>query len=185
MPVDKPQSSEIFLQELKDQLQRNVGIKNGLDSKASRLIATAGTISVIFVGFGSFVITGIKPSEDVWTMLSAAVLIFEVAITVIAIMLASHAYKTREYIQPIVYYNLFDHKNNEINGEAVRQFKTADPDDLYEHFTHEYILAIKSYQENIVLQTKDIEHAQRVFYAALISIPFFVGLVAFYGAVLG
>ncbi len=106
----------------------------------------------------------------------AAVLIFEVSITVWTIKSASDAYKARKYRQPIVYNMLFDDKNNRINEEAVRQFIISKPESLYENFIREYITCIKSHQEQNNMQVKDIERAQKIFYAALISIPIFVGL---------
>ena len=116
------------MQELKDQLQRYAAIKKGLDIKANSLITTTGIISIIFVGFGTFIITGTSSGDDVWPVLLAVVLIFEVSITVLAIKSASDAYKAREYRQPIIYNMLFDHKNNRINEETVRHFMVVNPD---------------------------------------------------------
>lgn len=185
MPPDESQSPSIFLQELKDQLQRYVAIKKGLDTKANSLITTTGIISIIFVGFGTFIITETSSGEDVWLVLLGVVLIFEVSITVLAIKSASDAYKARKYRQPIVYNMFFDRKNNRINEEMVRHFMVAKPDSLYENLIREYIACIKSHQQQNNMQVKDIERAQKIFYVALSSIPIFVGLAVFSGIVFG
>ena len=88
--------SKVFLQELKDQLQRYIDTKEGLDAKANSLIATAGTVSVIFVAFSTFALTEIDPRDDWRIVMLAAVLVVEMSATIVVIKLASDAYKARE-----------------------------------------------------------------------------------------
>ena len=178
-------SQEIFLLELKDQLRRYTDIRTQHNSKASSLIATASTISIIFAVFGTFIITEIASGYDIWRILLALVLIFEILITVWAIKSASDAYKARKYRQPIVYDNLWDKENDRVNDEVVSQHATAEPQDMYKNLILEYILCIKNHQEQNDMQVKDIESAQIKFYAALFSIPVFVVVAVVFTAVSG
>ena len=184
MTSDELQLQNMFLHELKDQLRRDADIKKGLDSKANSLITTAGTISVIFAAFGTFIITEITSGHDIWPVLLGAVLIIEISITVWAIKSASDAYKAREYRQPIVYENLWDEENNQMNEKIISQYITAEQKDVYKNLILEYTLCVKSHQEQNDMQVKDIERAQNRFYIALFSIPIFVVFTVISGLVL-
>lgn len=174
MSSDRSQLQKIFLQELKDQLLRHASIKKNLDSKANSLIATTGTISIIFAAFGTFIIAEIASDYNIWQVLLGVVLIAEIGIAVWAIKSASDAYKARQYRQPIMYESLWDHENNQMNKEIINQYTASEQKDVYENLILEYTLCIKSHQEQNEMQVKDIERAQTIFYAALFSIPVFV-----------
>ncbi len=181
---DQSQSQKILLQELKDQLRRYVDVKKGLDTKANSLIATAGTISIIFAAFGTFIIAEITHGDDMWSVLLGAVLIAEISITVWAIKSASDAYRARQYKQPIVYEKLWNREKNKINEEIIHQYVTSEQKDVYEKLITDYILCIKSYQEQNKMQVKNIERAQTRFHMALFSIPIFVVFTVVSGFVL-
>ena len=174
MTPDKLPSQETLLQELKDQLRRYADIKNSLDNKAKSLIATAGTISIIFVAFGTFIITEIASGHATWSVLLGVVLIGESSIAALAMKSASDAYKAREYRQPIAYQSLWDQENGQMDEETVSQYVTSEQREVYESLILEYILCIKSHQEQNDMQVKDIELAQKRINGAWFAIPIFI-----------
>jgi hypothetical protein len=66
-----------FLDEIKIQYNKEFEIRQNLDGKATSLIATAGTLTGLLFGFGTFLLTNIKPS---YTLSFLAISLLMVAI---------------------------------------------------------------------------------------------------------
>ena len=166
MPNDK------FVDELKIQFDRYVELKERLDNKANNMITMAGTIAILFMGFGAFLLSDVDFKTNFgFPIIAAGALMVEVILTVITIKCALDSYKLREYEQPIVYTPFYD--DNGQKQDVVDLFTNATEDELREHFTKEYLNCIKSYQQQNEEQTGGINTAQKTFVIAVAMIPIF------------
>lgn len=161
-----------FLTELKDQFNRNIELKERLDTKANNMIGMSGTIATLFMGFGVFLISDIVFTKNVILPIFASViLIAEVLLTVCTIKHALDSYKLREYVHPIIFEPFYN--GNEIRDDVLNQFQSATDSQIKEHFAKEYLKGIKSYQEQNEQQTHGINISQKMFVLAVVMIPIF------------
>jgi len=169
-------SNTEFLEELKLQFQRFINHKERLDNKANNMIAMTGTIAILFMGFGIFLLTDLKLSDDpVLFTLSAFILMAEVIFTFFTIKYALDSYKLREYDHPVSYEKFY--KNGKLDESVVQQFKDLQKEEINEYFVDDYLNCIKSYETQNELQTKGINTAQKTFLCSIVLIPIFSALV--------
>jgi len=161
-----------FLPELRNQFERYVQLKERLDTKANNMIAMAGTIAVLFMGFGAFLLSDVEITSNYgFPIIAAGALVVEVILTMITIKCALDSYKLREYTHPITFQAFYD--GEQPIPDVVNQFKDASDQEIEEHFINSYLTCIRSYQIQNVEQTSGINTAQRTFVGAVVMIPIF------------
>ncbi len=173
---------EQFLSELKFQFERFIQIKERLDTKANNMIMMAGTIMVIFMGFGAYLLSNVVFIHHlIFPSISVLIFMAEIILTLFTIKYALNSYKLRIYHHPISFEIFFI--NNQINLDIVDQFKNSKQSEMNEHFIEEYLKSIKSYEQQNDLQTSGINHAQICFLGSIIMVPtfaFFIILSRFF-----
>ncbi len=161
-----------FLPELRNQFDRYVQLKERLDTKANNMIAMAGTIAVLFMGFGAFLLSYVEFTSNYgFPIIASGALIIEVILTMITVKCALDSYKLREYIHPISFRTFYDGELPK--SDVVEQFKDASDQEIEEHFINSYLTCIRSYQVQNDEQTSGINTAQRAFVGAVVMIPIF------------
>ncbi len=163
---------EQFLSELKSQFERRIQLKERLDTKANNMIMMAGTITVIFMGFGIYALSNLVFKQQlIFPFISILIFMAEIILMFFTVKFALNSYKLRNYRHPISFKVFFN--NNQINSEIVEQFRNSGQSEMNEHFIEEYLKSIKSYEQQNNLQTKGINHAQTCFLGLIITIPVF------------
>lgn len=175
--------SDQFIEELRLQCERNIQIKERLDNKTNNIIAIAGTIATLFMGFGLFLLEHVDyvKYHDI-VLVASIVLIIEVILTAITVICSVYAYSLKTYTQPINYAKIYEiSKGNP--DDVIAEFTSADDDTIKEAFVTNYIESIKSYEEQNNQKTKGIDVAQITLFLSICMIPifsFFVILPKFY-----
>ena len=163
-----------FLQELKIQFDRYVQLKERLDTKANNMIMMAGTIAVLFMGFGAFLLSDVEFTSNYgFPIIASGALVVEVILTMITIKCALDSYKLRTYIHPISFRTFFRGNQKKQKDDVINLFRTGTDDELEKHFITEYLNCIRSYQMQNDEQTHGINVAQRAFLGAIVMIPIF------------
>jgi len=163
-----------FLQELKTQFDRYVQLKERLDTKANNMIMMAGTIAVLFMGFGALLLSDVKFASNYgFPIIASGALVVEVILTMITIKCALDSYKLREYDHPISFQTFYRGKQNKQKDDVIDLFRNATDDEIEEHFITEYLKCIRSYEIQNDEQTNGINTSQKAFVGAVIMIPIF------------
>lgn len=161
-----------FLSELKSQLERFIQLKDRLDNKANNMIMMSGTIAVIFMGFGAFLLSNVLFTKNlIFPIITVIVFMAEVILTFFTIKYAINSYKLREYKHPLSAKTFYDDEN--LDYDIVDKFRTAENSELHTHFIDEYLIAINSYESQNKEQVKGINNAQKTFTGSIITIPIF------------
>jgi len=163
-----------FVEELKAQLDRHVQIKERLDSKANNIIMMSGTVATLFMGFGIFLLEHVNLSEHPrLTPLASGALVVEVISTAITIILAFHSYRGREYEHPIVYEAFYDSNRDSFDTVTTSQYTSADRDGIDEAFVRNYLICIRSWEDQNHNQSRDIDRSRIFFMISIFMIPVF------------
>lgn len=170
--VDGRKMVSDFLHELETQFDRYVHLKERLDTKANNMIMMAGTIAVLFMGFGAFLLSDVKFTLNYgFPIIASGALIVELILTMITIKCALDSYRLREYIHPISFRVFY--AGDELDPDVVEQFQNASDQEIEEHFINQYLTSMRSYQIQNTEQTGGINTAQRAFVGAVVMIPIF------------
>ncbi len=138
------------------------------------MIAMSGTIAVIFMGFGAFILSNtIFTKNFVYPLIATIVFMAEIILTFFTIKFALESYRLRNYYHPISFKVFFNDKKKDPDSKTMGLFINANTNEINEHFVEEYLKSIKSYEEQNKNQTKGINNAQISFMGSIIAIPIF------------
>jgi hypothetical protein len=141
---ESEENSNEFLNELRLQFERDLDIRKTLDSKATSTITMSGTIVTILIGIGTFLVTRLDPTSQVY---GTSLIIFAIgvisAITCIGFVITS--YMLKKYIYPMGHEQFFI--NGEYNTEMSDKFRKAPRDQFTKRMIQEYLTSIKNFSK--------------------------------------
>jgi hypothetical protein len=178
-------SIEHFLQELRMQYNNELDLRKNLDNKASSTIATSGTVTSLLFGFGTFILSRLKPD---YTLIDYAIisLIVAILINIGSVILSILAFRLQKYkyaMTPERFFQTANYTEEEIeegknfNNKEINDFQTKP----ITEFQHDMIL---DYLEcNIYNAKKNYSKAkwailsQRIFLFSLVIIPIILAII--------
>jgi hypothetical protein len=167
-------SEDLFLQELKDQYDRQFEIKRDLETKANNVMTISGTVGTLLFGFGTFLVDKLGPRYDFITAISV-VLIVGVAANIVAIAMSARAFGIRQYrfaVDPTGFFNAGGLNENEIND-----YRNMSKTDFYETFIWDYLKCIKHNFRINCDKASLIVPSQWFFIVSVIMIPIIIGIL--------
>ena len=169
---------EDFLKEVKLQFQINIEMKNRLDTKANNMIAMAGTIAPIFMGFGIFLLTQIDLSQNIlFASIGIGALLGEIVMTTLTIKTALNSYRLRSYYHPIIASQFFVQDSDQLRPELMQALSETTKEEYTEILIEEYLKSARSYQIQNRTQTVGINWAQFNFAITITMIPIFTACI--------
>ena len=157
-----------FCQEIKDQYSRLLDNRNNLDSKANNIIAMAGTIVTLLMGFGTFILKSIKLE---YAFLDGAIffLVLGILLMIAGIIFSLLTYRIQPKTFPIGHEAFYTDGKYDI--VKVDSFRISDHKVFYKRMIEEYVISIK---ENALINSSKsnlIKVSQRLFLAGIFTIP--------------
>jgi len=129
-----------FFQELKDQFQREIDLKERLDTKASHLMTVAGTVITLLLGM-IVLIFGQIDTETNFLKISFGLLIAGIVCAGLSLFAAVLTHITKNYTYPFgeeIFY-----KNNKLDENTIKLFRESSEKKFYTRMIEEYLFSIK------------------------------------------
>jgi len=166
-----------FFQELKDQFQREVDLKDKLDTKAAHLMTIAGTVTTLLLGMVVFVFGQINVDTNL-IKISFALLIAGIICGGLSLFAAVLTHITKNYTYPIgeeVFY-----KNNQIDKETIKKFRESSDKKFYSAMIEEYLFSIKENSKENRKKSRTINGGHVTLLAAIL-ITIFAIITLYFG----
>lgn len=167
-------SDDSFLQELKDQYDRQFEIKRDLETKANNIMTISGTVGTLLFGFGVFLVDKLGSRYDFITAISV-ILIVGVGANVVAIAMSARAFGIRQYrfvIDPTSFY-----KDGKLNENEINDYRSMKKTDFYETFIWDYLKCIKHNFQINCHKGSLIVPSQWFFIVSVMIIPVIIGIL--------
>jgi hypothetical protein len=177
-----------LLDELKAQYDKEFETQETLDKKTSTMMATAGTVTTLLFGFGTFLVTRIEPT---YALLYFAILSLLAAIitNIFCVFMCVKAYYVRDYYfvardksflkkNP----NSYDAKDDiaglkGLDDDRIRHYIQMEESDFKLWLTRTYIAYTLINADNNDKKAKNIALAQLTFLIGLVIIPILLAIV--------
>jgi len=169
-------TNKLFLQELKDQYQKEFELKDALEGKANNLLTISGLVATLLFGFGSFLIDKLGSTYE-FLIPVTILLIMGIVGNVVSIFWSVLAFKIRPYKYSMPYDHFFN-KDGSFNEKHVEEYR--DEKDV-EVFTNTLVDTYLTCNRHNRLQNASkafkIKIAQWFFFGSIIIVPIVIGLV--------
>lgn len=133
-----------FLGELKEQFQRAIDLRTNLDTKANTMISIAGAISTLLLAIATFLITKIRPLEDVY-LAAIGILCIGIIFAVASIVFFVKSYSIKQYEYPVGASAFFP--NGKYVEAKVDRFRNASKEAFTKRLIEDYLFSIKNFLE--------------------------------------
>ena len=169
---------------LKSEYQKEFDTARNTDSKASNMLATAGTVTGLLFGFGTFLVSNIKSDYELITF-AMFFLLVAIGSNIVSVILSIFAFKMRRYqyvINPNYFfkdigYDIKTRKGAENYDDKEIDKFTANLEDMEKDLIKSYITCNKL---NFLVNDKKgylVLWAQMIFLIGLLIIPLLVVVV--------
>jgi len=160
--------SDEFLNELRDQFERLIGIKERLDNKANNIITMSGTIITLLMGIGIFVLKSIDPKTSIFCVL-LLLFIVGISLMIVTIILSINSYKLRNQKYPLGSKEFF--KNGIYQKIIADKFSNASKPLFEEKMIKGYLSSIRDAEKKISEKGRSVKWAQVFFLAGMLTLP--------------
>jgi hypothetical protein len=167
-------SQQQFFQEVKEQFQRQLDIKDSLEGKANNLLTISGTVGTLLFGFGTFLIEKIAPQYP-FILIITTFLVAGIIAIVVALLYAVYAFRLQAYLFPIHHRIFFP--NNQLSNAIIGQFEAADVAEFYVTMINAYLNGIKMNSEKNDEKASRLKLSQYFFIAGVLTIPIIAGII--------
>jgi hypothetical protein len=185
MTQNETEDSNGFLNELKSQFDRDIDIRNSLESKSTQLITMSSTIVTILVSIGAFLISKISANPDLQNtyplvypsifLVSLGILVSGIVLATICIYFLTKSAAIRKYKYPMGHENFFENDNyDEKEADKFRKYPT---EVFNKHMVKEYLQSIKTNSESISEKSGLIKKGQKFLNPAIFTIAILVVFV--------
>jgi len=161
------------------QYNNELDLRKSLDNKASSMIATSGTVTSLLFGFGTFILSRLKPD---YTLLDYAIisLIGVILINIGSVFLAILAFRLQKYkyaMTPERFFQIENYTEEEIkegtnfNNKEIKDFETKPIADFQCDMIHDYLECNIYNAKKNCSKAKQVIWSQRIFLISLVIIP--------------
>ena len=167
-----------FFEELKSQFEREMTLKERLDTKAWQLMRMSGVTITLLLALLVF-INQLKlesPFFEISLLLLALSVIFSL-LTMLAGLLAHY---TRNYTYPMSHEPFFE--GHEMNQQNINLFRRSNDAQFFGRMIEEYLFSIRENSNENIQKSRTIANAHSSFFVALIITPFLI--IALYVGIL-
>ncbi len=164
-----------FLNELKSQFDRDLKLKENLDSKSTTMITMSSTIMTILISIGTFLVAKIEPKTELFTA-AVIILILGTILAATCVVLLIRSYSIKKYRYPMGHEEFFDKEGN-YKKSSVEKFRDASKEDFAIHIMKEYLESIKFNVSSNEAKSSKIKIAQWFLLGAIGSIVVLLGFV--------
>jgi hypothetical protein len=181
MPINE------LLDEVKAQYSREFESQEVMDGKASTMMATAGTVTGLLFGFGTFLVTKIDPT---YGLLYFAIISLLAAIitNIFCVLMCIKAYYVRDYYfvarnksllkKDINFYTAKEIEALEpLNDDKIREYVHMGKSEFQWLLTRTYIMYTLKNADNNDKKTANVRFAQISFLIGLVLIPILLAIV--------
>lgn len=155
------------------------------DNKASNMLATAGTVTGLLFGFGTFLVSNIKIDYE-FISYAIFLLISGIILNISSVFLSILAFKMRRYEQVLVpdpylkktgYNESVIKRAENYDIDAIYSLVNTDSPTLTRDLIKTYITCNKINSEINAKKGSKVLYAQWIFIVSLLTIPFLVGIL--------
>jgi len=170
--------SEIFLDELNKQNNRELDLKNSLENKSNSLITVSGIVIPLLFAFSIFIIEKIDRSYHLF-WITAGILSCIIILNISSLVFAVWSAKIRHYRYPFTHFNFFDN-TDKINVSAIKKYTNSQENEFNEMLIKAYLKSNKRNFETNEKKAKYIRIGQYIFIGSLILVSVLVVMVFLY-----
>jgi hypothetical protein len=177
-----------LLDELKAQYNKEFETQEMLDGKASSMMATAGTVTSLLFGFGTFLVARVEPIYALLYFAILSLLLATIITNIFSVFMCVKAYYVRDYYFVAKDKSFLKKNPNSYNAKDIAGLKGLD-DDRIRHYiemeesdfklwlTRTYIAYTLINADNNDKKAKNITLAQLTFLIGLVIIPILLAIV--------
>ena len=169
-------SVDEFLDELKNQYNRQHDIKNSLENKSSFLITVCGIVIPLLFGIGVFVIEKIDSNNYPLLIFLKVILGLIIGMNILAIVIAVLSTRIKKYQAPFLHSIFFTNSSN-INNSEVKSYTNLEQKEFNEKLIEQYLHSNKHNFEVNEKMTKYIRIGQYVFIISLVLVPILIAIL--------
>jgi hypothetical protein len=169
-----------FLNELKFQYEKDLELKNTLDSKASNMSTISGSIVTISLLIATFLIS--KITSDLYVGISVGILAIGILFAALAIIDFLRSYSVRRYRYAMGHEAFFDEQG--YKKEVAKRFITANKQTFAELLAREYLESIKHNMKANENKANIIKEAQKYLAIEIALISILVGVAIIFITIL-
>jgi hypothetical protein len=177
-----------LLDELKAQYNKEFETQESLDKKASTMMATAGTVTSLLFGFGTFLVARVEPTYALLYFAILSLLLASIITNIFSVFMCVKAYYVRDYYFVAKDKSFLKKNPNSYNAKDIAGLKGLD-DDRIRHYIEmresdfklglirTYIAYTLINADNNDKKAKYITLAQLTFLIGLVIIPILLAIV--------
>lgn len=178
-------TTDQFIEHLKSQYDKEFEIRQNLDNKANNMIATAGTVTGLLFGFGTFLVTNIDRNYIFlnYAMISLIVAIIATIVSVFLSMISSRI-RTYNFVMKHDSFFLNGDSRKKGNGEdenynenAIEEYKKMATEGFQDIIIHDFLASNKHNSEINDSKAVMVVWSQRTFMVGLVIITILVLIV--------
>ena len=159
-----------FFEELKSQFEREITLKDRLDTKAWHLMRMSGTTITLLLATLVF-ISQLK-LEPSFFGISLVLLVSAIIFSVLSMLAGLLTHFTRNYAYPISHEPFFD--GQQINLRNINLFRRSNEAQFFGRMIEEYLFCIRENTHENTAKQRTISNGHFAFFIALIIIPFII-----------
>jgi len=169
-------SNTLFLQELKEQYEKEFEITDALEGKASNLLTVAGLVATLLFGFGSFMV---DKFDSTYVMITPVTILLIIGIVgnVTSIFWSVMVFKIRDYQVAMHPKHFFDQQGN-INEQKVEVYRDEQDENVVtDTLIDTYLKCIRINSLRNEEKAGKIKYAFWSFLGSIITAPITIGIV--------
>lgn len=173
-------SNKEFLNELKEQYNKEFELKNTLETKANYNLVASGVVVTLLFGFGATLLNTSNPVPYLLPIVS--IVLAGVILFVVSILFSIFTLRIKQY-QYATLHEYFYTEEGCFDEEAKKKYKEMKDDDFFNERVDTYLRSNSSNFTENEYKAKNVKWAHRLFLAGMATVP--VAILFFvFGAVL-
>jgi hypothetical protein len=179
--TNREDSRKELLNVISYEYQHGIEDARHIDNKASNMLATAGTLTGLLFGFGTFLVSNIKPTYE-FLPHAMFLLVVSILFNISSVFLCILAFRMQRYqyaVGPVSFHKEITTKNGKENydEDKINKFFNYELDKLQVRLMKTYIKANRINFEINTKKWRSVLWAQILFIVSLVIIPLIVGVV--------
>ena len=163
-----------FIEELRLAYNNILDLRKHLDSKASSMMATSGTVSSILFGFGTFMLTRMNPTYP-FLPYAVVTLIAAIVATAVSALISVRAFKSDKYDYVMSYSRFF--RGGQLNEDIIRGYREARPESFQSVMIHDYLQCNRVNSEFNDNKVRKITLAERFLLVGILLTPVILAML--------
>ena len=172
--LSETRAEKSFLNELKSQFEREIDLRETLDSKAHTMMTLASGTITVNIALGTFLLTRIADT-GIYLFISIVILGAGLGFGIVSILKLIRSYGLRDYHYPMGHEHFYE--NGKYDAEMVQQVKDMKEEEFNDRLFSGYLDCIKHSTEQYKSKGDGVKMGQLFLVSTLVAIAVLVGFV--------